>query len=442
MFKLIYNMIFKENQKSKSKDISDLQIDRSAQSGGRIDYLINDYKVDELILKSDLILKQNSNCNAGDISDICKNAIELAYFENHINNTKRAKAEEIYKVCYKILFDGESIKNETISKLKEYFDGYISAINRFGIGSILWSITEENISGDDSFKFAVQKRFESVFPQYYDIITKNKDQNFIDNANKHFIQSIIQENHGVSPNSFNVLFYLVLSSNKTLYSILGNDSDSFKSFIYNYQESYNKILSKSYGTELLTRNALLSISMQDSIGNIATAITWFQNNKKSFTKECAVGVFLYTVKGYETAKSIAIKSCQNIRPSEIEDLNHLLHFIAVWVAKNLSKQYFEEHFEHIMALDLFKTELNQFIESFDSTYQKWIETSNKNLNLGACILFKHFAGISEKSNLVNSKDDNDFAYILEISKSVDNMIVGVIDHFFYLAHSSINNDPK
>ena len=89
---------------------------------------------------------------------------------------------------------------------------------------------------------------------------------------------------------------------------------------------------------------------------------------------------------------------------------------------------------------MFKTDINSVLQSFDSTYQKWIETSNSNLNLGACILFKHFAGITEKSTLINSEDNNDLEYLLEISKSVDNMIIGVIEHFFYLAYSSINDE--
>ena len=402
--------------------------------------LRNDNQADELILKSKSMLSSGSSYNLGDLADICKKASELAFFEHHISFSKRKQIEKLYYACYNDLFNTDSNKTDTTDKLKEYFDGKILAINTFGIKSISWAIEEENISGDNIFKFAVQKRFSNVFPEYYEIITKNKEKYFVENTNKYFIESLIQEHHGVSPNSFNVLFHLVLSSNKTFYAIFGHNSNSIKSFIYNYQESYKIILSKSYGTDVLARNAFLAISLNDSIGNIATSITWFQNNRKKFSKENALGIFFYSIKGHETSKSLAIKSCSNVRNDDIEDLNNLLHFIAVWVVKNLSKQYFEEHYEDILALDMFKTDINSVLQSFDSTYQKWIETSNSNLNLGACILFKHFAGITEKSTLINSEDNNDLEYLLEISKSVDNMIIGVIEHFFYLAYSSITDE--
>lgn len=400
----------------------------------------NDNQADEFILKTKSILSSGSSYNLGDLADICKKASELAFFEHHISVSKRKQIEKLYHACYNDLFNTDSNRTDTTDKLKDYFDGKILAINTFGINSIFWAIEEENISGENIFKFSVQRRFSNVFPEYYEIITKNKDKDFVENANKYFIESLIQEHHGVSPNSFNVLFYLILSSNKTFYAIFGNDSNSIKSFIYNYQESYNKILGKSYGTDVLTRNALLSISLKDSIGNIATAITWFQNNRKKFSKENALDIFFYSIKGHDTSKSLAIKSCSNVRNDDIEDLNNLLHFIAVWVVKNLSKQYFEEYYEDILLLDVFKTDINPVLQSFDASYQKWIESSNSNLNLGACILFKHFSGIAEKASLVNSEDNNDLEYLLEISKSVDNMIIGVIEHFFYLSYSSINNE--
>lgn len=428
------DLVFWENHIQKTKE-------NRNQSKTQNKSFNNDNQADELILKSKSMLSPGSSYTLGDLADICKKASELAFFEHHISFSKRKQIEKLYYACYNDLFNTDSNKTDATDKLKEYFDGKILAINTFGIRSIFWAIEEENISGEEIFKLSVQKRFANVFPEFYEQISKSQEKE-IDNINNFLIKSLIEEYHDISPNSFNVLFYLVLNSNKSLLTILKNDFNLIKSFVYNYQESYNIITKQRYGADILAHNALLSISLKESIGDIAIAITWFQNNQKKVTRETAIGIFLYTVKGHETAKSIALKSCQNIRPSEIEDLNHLLHFIAIWVAKNLSKQYFEEHFEHIMALDLFKSELNQFIESFDSTYQKWIESSNNNLNLGACILFKHFAGISEKSSLVNSEDNNDLEYILDISKTVDNMIIGVIEHFFYLSHSSINNESK
>ena len=401
---------------------------------------VNDSQVENFFEKCKVVFGSNSSHSVGDLAALCKNASELAFFEHNISILKRTQVEELYHALYKEIFNHESINSDEAIKIKDYFETKILAISKYGVKSIFWAIEEENISGENIFKFAVQKRFSNVFPEYYEIITKNKEKCFVENANKYFIESLIQEHHGVSPNSFNVLFYLVLSSNKTFYAIFGNDSNSIKSFIYNYQDSYNIILSKSYGTDVLARNAFLAISLNDSIGNIATSITWFQNNRKKFSKENALGIFFYSIKGHETSKSLAIKSCSNVRNDDIEDLNNLLHFIAVWVVKNLSKQYFEEHYEDILALDMFKTDINSVIQSFDSTYQKWIETSNSNLNLGACILFKHFAGITEKSTLINSEDNNDLEYLLEISKSVDNMIIGVIEHFFYLAYSSITDE--
>ena len=401
---------------------------------------VNDSQVENFFEKCNVMFGSNSSHSVGDLAALCKNASELAFFEHNISILKRTQVEELYHALYKEIFNHESINSDEAIKIKDYFETKILAISKYGVKSIFWAIEEENISGENIFKFAVQKRFSNVFPEYYEIITKNKEKYFVENTNKYFIESLIQEHHGVSPNSFNVLFYLVLSSNKTFYAIFGNDSNSIKSFIYNYQDSYNIILSKSYGTDVLARNAFLAISLNDSIGNIATSITWFQNNRKKFSKENALGIFFYSIKGHETSKSLAIKSCSNVRNDDIEDLNNLLHFIAVWVVKNLSKQYFEEHYEDILALDMFKTDINSVLQSFDSTYQKWIETSNSNLNLGACILFKHFAGITEKSTLINSEDNNDLEYLLEISKSVDNMIIGVIEHFFYLAYSSINDE--
>ena len=401
---------------------------------------VNDSQVENFFEKCKVVFGSNSSHSVGDLAALCKNASELAFFEHNISILKRTQVEELYHALYKEIFNHESINSDEAIKIKDYFETKILAISKYGVKSIFWAIEEENISGENIFKFAVQKRFSNVFPEYYEIITKNKEKCFVENANKYFIESLIQEHHGVSPNSFNVLFYLVLSSNKTFYAIFGNDSNSIKSFIYNYQDSYNIILSKSYGTDVLARNAFLAISLNDSIGNIATSITWFQNNRKKFSKENALGIFFYSIKGHETSKSLAIKSCSNVRNDDIEDLNNLLHFIAVWVVKNLSKQYFEEHYEDILALDMFKTDINSVLQSFDSTYQKWIETSNSNLNLGACILFKHFAGITEKSTLINSEDNNDLEYLLEISKSVDNMIIGVIEHFFYLAYSSITDE--
>lgn len=401
---------------------------------------VNDSQVENFFEKCKVMFGSNSSNCVGDLAELCKNALELAFFEHNISILKRTQVEELYHELYKEIFNHESINSDEAIKIKDYFDTKILAINTYGVKSIFWAIEEENISGENIFKFAVQKRFSNVFPEYYEIITKNKERNFVENTNKYFIESLIQEHHGVSPNSFNVLFYLVLSSNKTFYAIFGHNSNSIKSFIYNYQESYKIILSKSYGTDVLARNAFLAISLNDSIGNIATAITWFQNNRKEFSKENALGIFFYSIKGHETSKSLAIKSCSNVRNDDIEDLNNLLHFIAVWVVKNLSKQYFEEHYEYILALDMFKTDINSVLQSFDSTYQKWIETSNSNLNLGACILFKHFAGITEKSTLINSEDNNDLEYLLEISKSVDNMIIGVIEHFFYLSYSSITDE--
>ena len=401
---------------------------------------VNDSQVENFFEKCKVMFGSNSSHSVGDLAALCKNASELAFFEHNISILKRTQVEELYHALYKEIFNHESINSDEAIKIKDYFETKILAISKYGVKSIFWAIEEENISGENIFKFAVQKRFSNVFPEYYEIITKNKEKYFVENTNKYFIESLIQEHHGVSPNSFNVLFYLVLSSNKTFYAIFGNDSNSIKSFIYNYQYSYNIILSKSYGTDVLARNAFLAISLNDSIGNIATSITWFQNNRKKFSKENALGIFFYSIKGHETSKSLAIKSCSNVRNDDIEDLNNLLHFIAVWVVKNLSKQYFEEHYEDILALDMFKTDINSVLQSFDSTYQKWIETSNSNLNLGACILFKHFAGITEKSTLINSEDNNDLEYLLEISKSVDNMIIGVIEHFFYLAYSSITDE--
>ena len=401
---------------------------------------VNDSQVENFFEKCNVMFGSNSSHSVGDLAALCKNASELAFFEHNISILKRTQVEELYHALYKEIFNHESINSDEAIKIKDYFETKILAISKYGVKSIFWAIEEENISGENIFKFAVQKRFSNVFPEYYEIITKNKEKYFVENTNKYFIESLIQEHHGVSPNSFNVLFYLVLSSNKTFYAIFGNDSNSIKSFIYNYQDSYNIILSKSYGTDVLARNAFLAISLNDSIGNIATSITWFQNNRKKFSKENALGIFFYSIKGHETSKSLAIKSCSNVRNDDIEDLNNLLHFIAVWVVKNLSKQYFEEHYEDILALDMFKTDINSVLQSFDSTYQKWIETSNSNLNLGACILFKHFAGITEKSTLINSEDNNDLEYLLEISKSVDNMIIGVIEHFFYLAYSSISDE--
>ena len=401
---------------------------------------VNDSQVENFFEKCNVMFGSNSSHSVGDLAALCKNASELAFFEHNISILKRTQVEELYHALYKEIFNHESINSDEAIKIKDYFETKILAISKYGVKSIFWAIEEENISGENIFKFAVQKRFSNVFPEYYEIITKNKEKYFVENTNKYFIESLIQEHHGVSPNSFNVLFYLVLSSNKTFYAIFGNDSNSIKSFIYNYQDSYNIILSKSYGTDVLARNAFLAISLNDSIGNIATSITWFQNNRKKFSKENALGIFFYSIKGHETSKSLAIKSCSNVRNDDIEDLNNLLHFIAVWVVKNLSKQYFEEHYEDILALDMFKTDINSVLQSFDSTYQKWIETSNSNLNLGACILFKHFAGITEKSTLINSEDNNDLEYLLEISKSVDNMIIGVIEHFFYLAYSSITDE--
>ena len=401
---------------------------------------VNDSQVENFFEKCKVMFGSNSSHSVGDLAALCKNASELAFFEHNISILKRTQVEELYHALYKEIFNHESINSDEAIKIKDYFETKILAISKYGVKSIFWAIEEENISGENIFKFAVQKRFSNVFPEYYEIITKNKEKYFVENTNKYFIESLIQEHHGVSPNSFNVLFYLVLSSNKTFYAIFGNDSNSIKSFIYNYQDSYNIILSKSYGTDVLARNAFLAISLNDSIGNIATSITWFQNNRKKFSKENALGIFFYSIKGHETSKSLAIKSCSDVRNDDIEDLNNLLHFIAVWVVKNLSKQYFEEHYEDILALDMFKTDINSVLQSFDSTYQKWIETSNSNLNLGACILFKHFAGITEKSTLINSEDNNDLEYLLEISKSVDNMIIGVIEHFFYLAYSSITDE--
>lgn len=390
---------------------------------------LENISVDDFILYSNSVLSNKISLNAQQLSDICKMSCDIAFFKNHIPIEKRSKVENIYRTCYRSLFNKKLESNQEIAKLKLYFDNYILQIDKFGIKSVGWAIKEESISGEKIFPFSVKEKFESVFHLYYNPIINNLENK--DQVKQHFLDAILNEYGSISVNLFSVYFYLTLKSNRTLSCVIGDSSKQLRSFLINYKYSYSILSNPNIGGDVLIKNISSSVSMVDEIGDIGTGITWFQNNSVEFTKEEAVLIFLNILKSIATIKECSVKSFDKLNENEKQLFDLLFFDVVGWVAYILSKQYSKQHLSDIDSIDVFnKSNLKKEFEKLDSIYENWANSQIDGISLGAEIVYSFAKEFSLHTDLFCSKEKGLQENIL-VADCVNQLIIGTVDYFFY-----------
>ncbi len=396
-----------------------------------IDELEN-ISLDDFILYSNSVLSNKRNLNAQQLSDICKLSCEIAFFKNNIKIDKRLEVENIYRTCYRSLFNNILESNPEIVKLKLYFDNYILQIDKFGIKSVGWAIKEESISGEKIFPFSVKEKFESVFHLYYNPIINNIDNKY--QVKQQFLDAILNEYGSISVNLFSVYFYLTLKSNRTLSCVIGDSSKQLRSFLINYKDSYSIISNPKIGGDILIKNLLLSVSMVDEIGNIGTGITWFQNNAVEFTKEETIFIFLNSFKSVDTIKESSVESFHKLHQNDKQLFSLLFTNVVGWVAYLLSKQYSKQHFSEIDSIDIVKKfNFKKEFGKLDVIYNKWASSEIDGLSLGGEIVYDFAKEFSLHSDLFCSKEKGLQEHVL-MADCINELIIGTVDHFFYICH--------
>jgi hypothetical protein len=416
-------------------DEIDTNISKSDLKTLTIDELEN-ISIDDFILYSNRVLSNNRNLNAQQLSDICKLSCEIAFFKNNIPIEKRSEIENIYRTCYRSLFNKKLESNPAIAKLKLYFDNYILSIDKFGISSVGWAIKEELITGEKIFPFSVKEKFESVFHYYYEPIINTLDNK--DQVKQHFLDAILNEYGSISVNLFSVYFYLTLKSNRTLSTVIGDSSKKLRSFLINYKDSYSIISNPKIGGDVLIKNLLLSVSMLDEIGNIGTGITWFQNNAVEFTKDETIFIFLNSFKSVETIKESSVESFHKLNQNDKQLFSLLFTNVVGWVAYLLSKQYSKQHFSEIDSIDIVKKfNFKKEFEKLDVIYNKWASSEIDGLSLGGEIVYGFAKEFSLHSDLFCSKEKGLQEHVL-MADCINELIIGTVDHFFYICHGIKN----